>query len=262
MRHADAVLLLSRVTGRNVLGPDGRGVGRLTDLTVRVDGADGPPVVSRLLVTRRGGPTLLVPWAAVEDFGPGPVVLAAARGFEVPVLAEALGPDELLLVRDMLDTQVVDVVGQRLARVADVLLSRDGRADGGGPLELAGVEVGFGGVVRRLGIGGDRVTHDVVAWTDLHLASDRGHSVQLAAPRSAVHRLDAHGLATLISRVDVNAASEILAARDPQVAAEAVATVHPEVAERIGRRSSLHGRRFFRSGVWPHRRRLFRGRKR
>ena len=38
MRHADAVLLLSRVTGRNVLGPDGREVGRLTDLTVRVDG--------------------------------------------------------------------------------------------------------------------------------------------------------------------------------------------------------------------------------
>lgn len=258
MRHADAVLLLSRVTGRNVLGPDGRRVGRLTDLTVRVDGADGPPVVNRLLVTRRGGPTLLVPWAAVEDFGPGPVVLAAARGFEVPALAEALGPDELLLVRDVLDTQVVDVVGQRLARVADVLLSREGD----GALELAGVEVGFGGVVRRLGIGGDRATHDVVAWTDLHLASDRGHSVQLAAPRSAVHRLDAGGLATLISRIDVDAATEILAARDPQIAAEAVRTVHPEVAERIGRRSPLHGRRFFRSGVWPHRRRLFRGRKR
>ena len=76
MRHAGAVLLLSRITGRNVLGPDGRGVGRLTDLTVRVDGPDSPPVVNRLVVTRRGGPTLLVPWAAVEEFGPGPVVLA------------------------------------------------------------------------------------------------------------------------------------------------------------------------------------------
>ena len=253
MRHAGAVLLLSRVTGRNVLGPDGRGLGRLTDLTVRVDGPDSPPVVNRLVVTRRGGPTRLVPWAAVDSFGDR-ITLAAARGFEVPALAEALGPDELLLVRDVLDTQVVDVVGQRLARVADVLLSRDGD----GPLELAGVEVGFGGVVRRLGLGGDRVTHDVVAWSDLHLASDRGHSVQLAAPRSAVHRLDARGLATLISRVDVDAATEILAARDPQIAAEAVRTVDPEVAERIGRRSLLRGRRFFRSGVWPHRRRLFR----
>lgn len=257
MRHADAVLLLSSVIGREVRGPDGRGIGRLADLTVRVDGDDGPPIVNRLLVTRRGGPTFLVPWAAVEDFD-GPVLLAAAKGFEVPVLAEALGPEEILLVRDVLDTQVVDVVGQRLARVADVLLSRDGD----GPLALAGVEVGFSGVVRRLGIGVGPANQDLLAWSDLHLTSDRGHSVQLAAPRSAVHRLGPHGLAALISRVDVDAANEILAVREPHVAAEAVRAVHPEVAERIRRRSPLLGRRFFRAGVWPHRRRLFRGRAR
>ena len=252
------VLLLSRVTGRDVLGPDRRSVGRLADLTVRVDGIDGPPVVNRLVVTRRGGPTLLVPWAAVDSFDPGPVVLAAARGFEVPALAEALGPDELLLVRDVLDTQVVDVVGQRLARVADVLLNRDGD----GALELSGVEVGFSGVVRRLGFGNGRAKQDVVAWSDLHLASDRGHSVQLSAPRSAVHRLDPRGLAALISRVDVDAADDILEVRGPDVAAEVVRSVHPEVAERLSRRSMLRGRHFLRSRVWPHRRRLIRWRHR
>lgn len=256
MRHAGTVLLLSRVTGRDVRGPDGRSVGRLTDLTVRLDD-DGPPVVNRLVVTRRGGPTLLVPWAAVDHFDPGPVRLAAVRGFEVPALAEALGPDELLLVRDVLDTQVVDVVGQRLARVADVLLNRDGD----GPLELSGVEVGFRGVVRRLGLGGLMPKQDVVDWSDLHLASDRGHSLQLTAPRSAVHRLGPRGLAALISRIDVDAADDILAARG-DVAAEVVQAMHPEVAERIGRRSTLHGRHFLRSRVWPHRRRLIRWRQR
>lgn len=245
MRHAVCVLLLSRVTGRQVQGPDGRGVGRLTDLTVRVDGGD--PVVNRLVVTRRGGPTLLVPWAAVDEFGQT-ITLADVK-FEVPSLAEALGPDELLLVRDVLDTQVVDVVGQRLARVADVLLSRDGD----GPLELAGVEVGFGGVLRRLGFGGARVGQDVVDWSDLHLASDRGHSVQLSAPRSAVHRLDPHALAAVISRVDVDAATEILAARDPQTAAETLRVVGPGIAERIRRRSPLLGRRFLRSRTWRRR---------
>ena len=39
-------------------------------------------------------------------------------------MAGALDADEILLGRDVLDTQVVDVVGQRLARVADVLLDR------------------------------------------------------------------------------------------------------------------------------------------
>ena len=245
------VLLLSRLVGREVRGPDGRAVGRLTDMSVRLD--DGPPAVQRLVVSRRGGPALVVPWVAVEEFDAGPVALAAT-GFAVDSLAEALGPDELLLVRDVLDTQVVDVVGQRLARVADVLLSRDQA----GALELVGVEVGFGGVLRRLRLGGGLLARDVVDWPDLHLASDRGHAVQLSTPRSAVHRLDAPGLAALISRVDVDAASEILAARDPDVAAEAVRAVHPEVAERISRRPSLRARRFFRAGVWPHRRRLIR----
>ena len=244
------VLLLSRLAGRDVVGPDGRRVGRLADLVVRLDGDHRPPVVGRLLVGRRGAPDLVVPWAAVDRFGDGPVVLAAA-GFGPAPPDGTLGPDELLLGRDVLDTQVVDLVGQRLARVADVLLARDGD----GRLELAGVEVGFGGVLRRLGLGRGRAVRDVVDWPDLHLTSDRGHAVQLATPRSAVHRLDAPGLAALISRVDVDAATEILAARDPRVAAEAVRAVHPEVAERFGRRAR---RRFFRAGAWPHRRRLIR----
>ena len=90
-----------------------------------------------------------------------------------------------------IDTQIVDVVGQRLARVADVVLTRtaDDR------LELVGAEVGFGGVLRRLGLRrlAARDGEDCVAWTDLHLTSERGHAVQLATPRSAVHHLDAAG---------------------------------------------------------------------
>ena len=115
------------------------------------------------------------------------------------------------MARDVLDTQVVDVAGQRLARVADVVLALAGGAGGAGRtgLEVVGVEVGFGAVLRRLGL--RRMTpartEDVVAWSDLHLTSERGHTVQLAAARSAVHRLDARGLAALVSRVDTDSAS-------------------------------------------------------
>ncbi len=279
------VLLLSRMTGHDVSASDGCAVGRLADLTVRLDGP-GPQRVEHLVVRRRDGSLLLVPWLAMADVRDGGVVLATddLGAFAVASLADALGPDEILLVRDVLDTQVVDLVGQRLARVADVLLALIG--DTG--LELAGVEVGFGGVLRRLGLGRlvRRDTGDVVAWTDLHLTSDHGHAVQLATPRAAVHRLDARSLAALVSRVDTDAAAEILTAREPELAAEAVRTAHPTVAERLLRalpsayaarildampaehagtwRERLarrrRERRFLRSGVWPRRRHLFRGR--
>ena len=232
---------------------------------------------------RHRAPDLLLPWAAIESFEHTGVLVHGTDDpttFAITSTTDALGDDEILLVRDVLDTQIVDVVGQRLARVADVVLTRtaDDR------LELVGVEVGFGGVLRRLGLRrlAARTGEDVVAWTDLHLTSERGHAVQLATPRSAVHHLDAAGLAALVSRLDTESATEILAATGPGVAADVVRTAHPVVGERVLRAMpdgdaaeivaampadhatrwrdrlahspALLGRRFLRSRVWPRRR--------
>lgn len=277
MRHAGSVLLLSRVTGQKVTTPDGRLVGRLADLTVRLD--DPEPLLVEHLVVKRPGGLLVVPWHAVANLHAGRVVLATqdVDHFAVGSLSESLSPDEILLARDVLDTQIVDVVGQRMARVADIVLARTA----GSGLELLGVEVGFGAVLRRLGLGAwvPRTAGDMVAWSDLHLTSERGHAVQLSTPRAAVHRLDARGLAALMSRVDTDSAAEILVAREPVVAAEAIRVAHPSVAERllralpasyatriVGAMPSEHAgrwrnrlrqhrpRRFLRSHVWPRRR--------
>ena len=231
------VLFLSRLIGCEVsVAEAGLGgvIGRLIDLTVRLDGDHGPQLVEHLVVGRRGTPPQLLPWSAVARLEAGrPVLAAGSTGTAVDVMAG----NEILLARDVLDTQVVDVAGQRLARVADVVLALAGGAGGAGRtgLEVVGVEVGFGAVLRRLGL--RRMTpartEDVVAWSDLHLTSERGHTVQLAAARSAVHRLDARGLAALVSRVDTDSASEILAAKDPRTAAEVVSEAHPDIGERM-----------------------------
>ena len=271
------------MTGQDVLGPDGRVTGRLADLTVRLDEHAGPHLVERLLVQRHRAPDLLMPWAAIESFENTCVLIHGPDdpiSFAITSTTEALRDDEILLVRDVIDTQIVDVVGQRLARVADVVLTRTANDR----LELVGVEVGFGGVLRRLGLHrlAARADEDVVTWTDLHLTSERGHAVQLATPRSAVHHLDAAGLAALVSKLDTESATEILAAAGPGVAAAVVGIAHPVVGERVLRampdtdaaqivaampaeRASrwrtrlahspaLLGRRFIRSRVWPRRR--------
>lgn len=276
--------MLSRMIGRDVLGPDGRVVGRLADLTVELDERPGPCLVERLLVQRHRAPDLLPPWAAVESFRHTGLVLADGTDdpatFATTSIADTLGADEILLGRDVLDTQVVDVVGQRLARVAEVVLARAGQ----NRLELVGVEVGIGGVLRRLGLPrlAARSGEDALAWTDLHLTSERGHAVQLATPRSTVHHLDARGLAALVSRLDTESATQILAARGPDVAAEVIRASQPDVGERVlramphrdaaeivaampadhasrwrdrlARSPALPDRPLLRSRVWPRRR--------
>ena len=280
------MLLLSRIVGEDVRGPNEQSLGRLADLTVSLGEQDGPTLIDRILARRRGAPDLLVPWTAVGSYQHGIFTLAQdPDAYIIRSIADALDTDEILLARDVLDTQVVDIAGQRLARVADVVLTRTPEDH----LEVVGVEVGFGAVLRRLGLSAfaSRARGDAVAWTDLHLTSERGHAVQLATPRSAVHLLDARGLAVLISRLDTESATEVLAAKPPNVAADVVHASHPVIAERVLRAMpgtqaakivaampdvhatrwrvrlaqtpALRGRRLLRSHVWPRRRHNPRG---
>lgn len=238
-------------------------------------------MIDRVLVRRRAEPDLLIPWSAVVSLRHNDIRVAGdIPSFAVGSVGEALAADELLLDRDVLDTQVVDIAGQRLARVGDVVLAH--RTDG--RVEVVGVEVGFGAVLRRIGLEGlaARTRRDAVAWSDLHLTSERGHAVQLAGPRSAVHLLDTRGLAMLIAHLDTESATEVLAARGPAVAADVVRASHPSVGERILRAMTgtqaadivsvmptdhaahwrsrlaaprhLLGRHLLRSHVWPRRR--------
>ena len=279
MRLQPGPALLSQIIGQPVHAFDGRSVGHVADLSVDLGTRAGPNLVRRLLVHCRHTPDLLVPWSSIDRFGSADAQLAQGVDPTPPTPAPglaALDANEILLHRDVLDTQIVDVAGRRLARVADIVLV--GTVDG--RLELVGVEVGFGGVLRRLGMAwlAARVREDVVAWTDLHLTSQRGHTVQLATPRSAVHHLDAAELAVLVGRLDTTSAAEVLAARAPALAAAAV-RADPTVGERVLRAMpdkdaaelvaampaehatrwrtrlthppALLGRRFLRSRVWP-----------
>lgn len=226
------MLALSRATGQDVRSADGIVVGQVRDLTARLAGEY--PVVHRLAVGSRRRLTHLVPWSAVATFecsevqlrhaGPGDRFLSGRGDI-------ALEPDELLLVRDVLDTQIVDVVGHRLSRVSDVLMDRLGD----GRLGIAAVEVGSAALLRRLGLRrlGERLPVRAVDWRDLHLTSARGHEVHLATTTAAVHRLDARGLAELLGRLDLASATQVVRTVGPERSADAVARAHPTVGRRI-----------------------------
>lgn len=283
------MLLLSEIVGSDVRAPDGRLVGSLGDLTLRLGEQHGVTLVDRVLVRRRREPDLLVPWVAGTSLRHrGVQVSEDAAQFATPSVSGALRADELLLTRDVLDTQIVDIGGQRLARVADVVLAH--RPDH--RLEIVGVEVGFGAVLRRLGLEAlaARTSRDAVAWSDLYLTSERGHAVQLGTPRSGVRLLDARGLATLVARLDTESATDVLTARGPAVSAEVIRASHPLVGERILRAmpdeqaadvvsvmptataahwrrrlaapQKLRGRNLLRFHVWPRRRHALREQRR
>lgn len=235
----------TEVVGRPVLLADRTRLGTLVDLTVHLPSAPtvGDPTapsglpIERLAVGHRQAIAHLVPWTAVDRIDDGSIILgdryeatSGVPGHRAGV-DDALADDELLLGRDVLDTQVVDLEGRRLARVADVALGT--RSDG--RLEALAVDVGFGAVCRRLGLRrlADRLGDAVVAWPDLHLTSARAHRVQLAGPRGAIHRLSSAELSEIVGRLTVEHGAAVLAAVPADRAAEALVATRHDTRHRL-----------------------------
>lgn len=210
------MLRLTDQIGKDVIDGAGAKVGVIRDMAAPL--SPRYPTVSELLV-RRGRQRLLFAASSVASFGESNVRL---RDSGTEPSERQLEDDRLLLSRDLLDAQVVDVEGKRLVRVADVELS-----ERGSELRLAGVDVGVGSLLRRLGLGGlvpNRLSHETVDWAGIEIVSMRGHSIQLRAG----HGLDTRTpeqIAELVARMPPTHGARILARVEPDRAGEAISTL-------------------------------------
>jgi CBS domain-containing protein len=220
------VLALTQHLRQDVLDARGERLGRVRDLSVRLD--DPFPSVAAVIVDT-GDRKRRVPWEEVATFESAQVTLGGG--------AAELGPSdngesELWLARDVLDHQVVDVDGRRIARVGDVELDRDGRA-----LRVVAVDIGLSAMARRLGLRrlARRLKAEALPWDEMHLASGRGHELQLEAPTAAVHRLNSAELMQLLGRLTIPRGAEVLRAVSTESAARALAGSRPAVAAELVR---------------------------
>jgi magnesium transporter len=212
---------LSDCLGIEVTDAEGVRTGRLEDLEVALE-HEHPEV--RSLVVRAGRGRQVIPWERVRTFEPtGVVVRASANGSAAP-------NGDLRLARDVLDTQIVDIAGRRVRRVSDVELARSGQR-----LRAVAVDVGWVGIARRLGLG--RLRHrphrDMVDWSDLHIASARGHALQLRTTSAALHRLSPAELSELVARLTPQRAAEALDAVGEDRAAATMSIVRPRLGGRL-----------------------------
>jgi sporulation protein YlmC with PRC-barrel domain len=227
-----ALVLLSELVGREVVTEAGRPLGRLRDLTVAL-GTDHP-TVRDLVVADREGLRLLSVRDGVEITDGrtlrvhGSQAPEPRHGPELP-----LEPHQLMLARDVVDTQVVDLQDYRLSRVSDLYLA----CQPDGAMEVAAADVGLGAVLRRMGLGwlGSRLRPVVVDWDDLHLTSRRGHEIQLGTSTAAFRSLDSDGLAELLTRLSTGHATELIQAVPPRHAAAALHRSHPATGRRLVR---------------------------
>jgi hypothetical protein len=227
-RSVSAVNRLTARLGQKVWSGGADPVGKLLDLIVDVRG-DAPRTTRLVVGSRRLHQE--VDWHDVVRFDEDRIELGPHELGPASATPPVLGPHELSLARDVLDAQIVDLTGHRLVRAGDVVLTPTDDGD----LVVVGIDVGFGAVLRRIGLPGwlARAEPELVAWDELHLASRRGHEVQLVAENAHLHHLSPEDLAHLLARLSTEHAGAVLKTASADRAAAAIAASHDEVGGRL-----------------------------
>src|ERR1051326_244702 len=135
------MLYLSQVLGRPILDLDGERVATLRDVIVRLGEEDHPPVAGFVARYRRRD--FFLPRWRISHFAEDGVRLNS----DILDLRPFMRRDgEVLLARDVLDKQLIDVDGKRVVRVNDVQI-----IEAANDWRVTGADVSLSGLWRRLG---------------------------------------------------------------------------------------------------------------
>ncbi|GAC1355285.1 MAG: hypothetical protein NVS4B11_29870 [Ktedonobacteraceae bacterium] len=139
------MIFLSALLRQSVYDSENRRIGVLRDVCVEL--YETFPVVTALIVHPIGGTgthDTIIPWSQVQTIEEVQVRLTVPQS---AIVLYTPRTDELLLRRDLLDKQIVDTQGFRVVKVNDLKLAQIKKT-----ARLVGVDIGFSGLLRRLGV--------------------------------------------------------------------------------------------------------------
>ncbi|HVU67387.1 MAG TPA: magnesium transporter [Ktedonobacteraceae bacterium] len=224
------MIFLSALLRESVHDLDGRRLGSLKDICVST--GEAFPVVTALVVTQSTLNTndLIIPWAQVDN-------LEAEESIRLTVKQAQISPytpfpDEILLKRDILDTQIVDTQGFRVVKVNDLKLAQIK-----GTARLIGVDISLHGLLRRLGVAWlsrvlpGKVEERIIPWNYVEPVQvvRAGVTGQLA-PVVATSGSTALGIGGVIPQVQLNVSHTKLAELRPADIADILEQLDAEEA--------------------------------
>ena len=215
------MIYLSQVLGRPILDLEGERVATLKDLIVRLGEGDHPPVAGFVARYRRRD--FFLPRWRISHFGEAGVRLNSDILDLRPFVRRA---GEVLLARDVLDKQLIDVDGKRVVRVNDVQI-----IEAANEWRVTGADVSLIGLWRRLAPAFLRSGRpvEVIDWADVGYLGTDAATVQLKSSRGKLARLHPVEIARLAEAFSYQQGAEIVESLDDETAAE---TLEEMAAER------------------------------
>jgi len=214
-------IYLSELLDRPLLDKKGDAIGRIRDLSVAP--GDPFPCVEGLYVKTHGG-TAYISMKEISVLNKRVVTI---RGDAGSVTYAEPRQREILIAKHILDRQIVDVNGVKVVRVNDVQLGQVNDHFG-----VLAIDVGFGGLLRRLGFGKAR-KGSLIPWryvTTLEPGLDR---LTLTMTRKSLAEMHPVDMAEILSQVSMQERTALLSALDEETAGDIIGELDDETAAKI-----------------------------
>jgi len=230
--------------GVSVLDEHGKALGRVREFAVAplTDSSRVEALVLRLVNEKRKSKPSLVDIASLERGAGGELRMTAGRKARVMSSTD----DYLLLERDLLDQQIIDVNGHKVVRVNDVDLvweTVDSETAKGLTLRIAEVEVGLRGAARRLlkGLPANAVDKlacqlrpAIIPWDFVDLIDrDPSRRVRLKIEQDRLAKMHPSDLADILEELAPAERQALFSSLDEEVAAEALEEVELKTQKRL-----------------------------
>jgi Mg/Co/Ni transporter MgtE len=155
------------------------------------------------------------------------------RSARVDLREFARRPGEVMLGKDVVDHQLVDVDGVQVIRAADLYLAWMPGLSGGRErvLRLVGADVSMQTLLRRLGPKrwrGRPTPERVIDWSNIQPFAGQVRQVKLRSSNEGLHRLRPGELADLLEDLGRSGRQELLRHLEPEMAADALEEMDPE----------------------------------
>ena len=210
------MLYFSEIQGKKVYTEDEVYVGTLIDFIFL---ASEKPIITKLVVKTQKNRSLIIPVDSLLRINHGVLLAKNYQG-------SSLGENELYLLKNLLDTQIIDIAGSKIIRVNDVVIAESP------DYHIAGVDIGFLGILRRLNledlairllrIFGKQLTSPFLSWGDIQpLELARGH-VQIKKEEKRLDKIRPEDLADYLEKTNIVNVRKILNILDEKKAAEVI----------------------------------------
>lgn len=215
------LMALSEIVGSPIVERQGEQIARTKDVVARLREGSYPLVNG--IVSRSAGRDFYIPMARIADIQPGRVHLNSGA---VDVGRFQRREGEILLVKDVLDRQVIDVRGTRVVRVNDLYLSR--AYDG---YRVVALDTGGRAILRRLMPARLRMRFSgrlLTDWREVEYLMSDAPTGRLKARHLRLQKLRPQELARIVAELTKQEGAEVLSSLDEERAADTLEELSTE----------------------------------